>query len=1175
MTNEQLKTCELCVPYKKDKKYLLYSVTYNDIKDWNLDVENKDEEKITKRFDGFNDYFKNQCNPDKCYGKFGFKARPAIEIVKKEDKYLILETDKNNDKSIKNLTDDCISILLGIFLRAAEQIQRYKLKKEILISVTGAIEYKSGELRLLEVQHIVEKYTHKFYNIAEENKNQKFLFIYINNDLDENELKKSKKSELDNVTIKRYTTANTIWDIYKEVFEPVEVSHEIEEYGDDQQEFIKHMKNEVELDYGKSYGYIEGDDFNELIKNILHELKWKGYFIYGVKGTGKSATAMAIAEYLTYINKITAPIWINFGNPNIKKFIEKRPLNINKIEEYIITSIKDLIISEKNNKYLIVIDHLAIDKDDINQVFQMIKKLFDDYTFTPYLIITSRVFCKNSFELLGLQKERVSKLNKEQIAAIIKNVAKKEVPNCEIEINEAKEKGKFNNLINSLFEKYAHFPLIIINIIKHKIKNIKYLSKEIEKNQEWNIPEIQQIIIDIFWQILKKSDELQDELRYGILATLFKFGGRKALSIDEIYNIVIKMGLLKKVDSYLDKLGDYDMDRKELLEILETLCDINFLSLTYRKRKPFYKINDIPYKFIEKEFYFLRYDSDYVSDYEPKQEDTPASIQQIPVPSEKKPDRKSKLTRNKLIIGIIAAGIIAISVIFLFILPNKKIIFTHIKEKTLVHNVKKYYKRGDYDNTIIQCGKIINFNKENSFAYSLRGAAYKKIGQYYEAINDFKEAIRIDPNDYFSYLNRGDIYRVKKYYYDDAIIDFNYVIMLDPDNSSAYSLRGDVYLYLTRSDQAIKDFNDAIMIDPNNSFAYFGRGDAYRMKDLYDEAIKDLDEAIRIDPGNSFAYSSRGDAYRMKNLYDQALRDLNEAIKLDNYNSFAYICRGSVYFEIDNTVLGYRIAKKDLDKACELNPVCKNYSYDFANKLKKSAQNNEKREDYYEYMIYYSYGGAYRHFTKYDTTIRYLNEIIKFDPKNNKAYKNRGEAYRQHGEYTIAIIDFSEAIRLDPSDSVAYCNRGKVYMDNYHLDDNYDKAIKDFTEAIRLDPNNLSAYYNRGKLYLDHSYFKDDNYDEAIKDFTEVIRLDPNFSFAYDGRGRAYLEESRYYAAIKDFTEFIRLEPNNYSGYFERGRIYRLIEDIEKAAHDFNKAFSLNNEDWIKEELDKIMILNP
>ena len=78
-----------------------------------------------------------------------------------------------------------------------------------------------------------------------------------------------------------------------------------------------------------------------------------------------------------------------------------------------------------------------------------------------------------------------------------------------------------------------------------------------------------------------------------------------------------------------------------------------------------------------------------------------------------------------------------------------------------------------------------------------------------------------------------------------------------------------------------------------------------------------------------------------------------------------------------------------------------------------------------------------------------IDEVIRLDPQEAKAYRNRGISYGRLGQHERAIQDYDEAIRLDPQDAKAYYNRGVAYQ---KLGQN-GRGQRDINEAIRLDPS--------------------------------------------------------------------------------------------------------------------------
>jgi tetratricopeptide (TPR) repeat protein len=121
----------------------------------------------------------------------------------------------------------------------------------------------------------------------------------------------------------------------------------------------------------------------------------------------------------------------------------------------------------------------------------------------------------------------------------------------------------------------------------------------------------------------------------------------------------------------------------------------------------------------------------------------------------------------------------------------------------------------DPDLSISRCTAMIQSGHETqqnlARAFSSRGLAYARKGQYDRAIEDLDQAIRFDPNDAFAFRNRGTSYARKGQY-----------------------------------DHAIEDLDQAIRLNPNDAVAFSNRGLSYSGKGQYDHAIEDLDQTIRL-----------------------------------------------------------------------------------------------------------------------------------------------------------------------------------------------------------------------------------------------------------------------------------------------------------------------------------------
>jgi tetratricopeptide (TPR) repeat protein len=126
---------------------------------------------------------------------------------------------------------------------------------------------------------------------------------------------------------------------------------------------------------------------------------------------------------------------------------------------------------------------------------------------------------------------------------------------------------------------------------------------------------------------------------------------------------------------------------------------------------------------------------------------------------------------------------------------------------------------------------------------------------YSEALEFFKEELKRNPTAN-AYNNLGMLWADTEEYH-LAIENYNEAIRLDPNAESAYNNRGIAWAAQGEDDKAIADYNEAIRLDPKDAFPYLNRGNAWSAKGDYDKAIADYSEAIRLDPKYASAWRAR------------------------------------------------------------------------------------------------------------------------------------------------------------------------------------------------------------------------------------------------------------------------------------------------------------------------------
>ncbi len=411
-------------------------------------------------------------------------------------------------------------------------------------------------------------------------------------------------------------------------------------------------------------------------------------------------------------------------------------------------------------------------------------------------------------------------------------------------------------------------------------------------------------------------------------------------------------------------------------------------------------------------------------------------------------------------------------------------------------------------------------------------------GYYNNAIEDFKEAIRYDPNlDSFEYAR--------------AFRDRGYI----------YSRQGD-------RQKAIQDFNQAIYVNNKYAPAYFARGCVRAEGGDYQGAIEDYNRAIRYGRGKD---KERTVAIR---------QDLNP----DFDKAESYYQRGQAYAKLNQ----HKKAVQDYTEALEKYPLpqakAAKYHYARADAFYALKEYKKAKQDYTQYLSYNADAPGYREGNQIAEAYRKRADArfelgenqgaiedynyyaqVTGDRRTAAAYFGRGNASRDAGDRQNAAVDYEQSLYLDGNNLQTYENRGNYRRDRLPISPN--------DIPIVTKPENPVAYNNRGIAYSQSlpnigsiarrqslSQREQERLTQALKDYDRAISLNPQDSVPYNNRGVALANLDQTQAAITAFNEAIRLNPKYAEAYYNRGTVYDGLGQKQTAMKDYDRAIDLDKE---------------
>ncbi len=177
------------------------------------------------------------------------------------------------------------------------------------------------------------------------------------------------------------------------------------------------------------------------------------------------------------------------------------------------------------------------------------------------------------------------------------------------------------------------------------------------------------------------------------------------------------------------------------------------------------------------------------------------------------------------------------------------------------------------------------------------GITYDRIGRYEEAIDELKEALRLDPG-YIEVHNNLAVTYDKMNRFEEAIAELEEALRLNPAYIEAHSNLGNIYARAGMYEEAIKELHEALRLNPGYAVAHNNLGNIYALQEKKHKACKEFEEALHLNPDYACARNNLGSVYADMGMYKEALKEFEEALRIDPGLSEAYRGIGSVYYSI-------------------------------------------------------------------------------------------------------------------------------------------------------------------------------------------------------------------------------------------------------------------------------------
>lgn len=177
-----------------------------------------------------------------------------------------------------------------------------------------------------------------------------------------------------------------------------------------------------------------------------------------------------------------------------------------------------------------------------------------------------------------------------------------------------------------------------------------------------------------------------------------------------------------------------------------------------------------------------------------------------------------------------------------------------------LHRAAMLIQQGQFEQAWGAVHEVLNADPRNAPAVQLRGLIYAQLGHLNEAVEDFRAAVALTPDDPVAHNNLGNALRPLGQW-EESLAECARALALKPDYLDAQLSRANALLDLARPEEAVAGYDRLLQQTPRDPRALANRGLALRSLNRAQDAVQSFEQALAADPGNAQIRANAGQAY--------------------------------------------------------------------------------------------------------------------------------------------------------------------------------------------------------------------------------------------------------------------------------------------------------------------------
>lgn len=448
-----------------------------------------------------------------------------------------------------------------------------------------------------------------------------------------------------------------------------------------------------------------------------------------------------------------------------------------------------------------------------------------------------------------------------------------------------------------------------------------------------------------------------------------------------------------------------------------------------------------------------------------------------------------------------------------------------MRDQSLLGLAQAYYHAKRYADAAAVVEIVLKREPENNFAWRLKGLIYLEQRRVNEAIESFKKALEINPEDDQARIFLGRAYAMSEATYPEAVNAFREVLKSQPDNVEVRAELARIYSYANNHAMAVEQYEEMLRRNPDNNEIRAELIRAHLEAENYDAALEHCNAMLELEPDDVDNRLLMAETLMKAGRYDDAIDFYDEI--LDDHPNYLLAMVG----------LGWTYHMYSL------------YQIEFAEQLQEQIEEQWVGViDRIRWLMARS-----REIKYYNKAISILTDAAEKHPDATEPHLRMAEVYAQHKAYKSSIDSYEQVLKRDPRSIDAYLGMAWVYGTM----GNQQKSIDAIRRAAQIDPSNIEVLGGLGEAY---AYQQDVS--QAIEALEKVVVMRYADLDLHRRLANLYAQNRRYYPkAIRECRYILEQDPSDDDTRLLLARVLSWNEQYDESLIVYDELLAKRPED--------------